>query len=59
MRPKKIQGELKEKVTQALQTKSRKEVCAEFGLTYEQIRNEFGSKWRHTAGETVVAEVVS
>lgn len=53
MRPKKINDELKPQIAEALQSKSRKEVCADFGVTYEMLRREFGSKWKHTQGETV------
>jgi len=46
MRPKKITPELKPKIAEALQTKSRKEVCAEFGLDYQMIAREFGNAWK-------------
>lgn len=45
-RPKKITDELKPKIAEALQTKSRKQVCAEFGLDYQMLRREFGNAWK-------------
>lgn len=59
MRPKTIQGELKEKIGEALKTKSRKEICTEFKVSYQQLRQEFGAKWKHTNGEEVKSEVLN
>jgi len=59
MRPKKLVGELKETVAKALETKSRKQVCEEFKLSYQQLAAEFGNKWKQTTGEVVVEQEAS
>ena len=51
--------EIRAKVEEALKTKTRNEVCKEFGLDYAMIRREFGNAWTHgpvAVTETTVAE---
>ena len=40
--------ELRAKVEEALKTKTRAEVCKEFGVDYFMLRKEFGNAWTHT-----------
>jgi len=55
-RKKKITPELKPQIAEALKTKSRTQVCKDYGVSYEMLRKEFGAKWKHINGETVNVE---
>lgn len=55
-RKKKITDELKPQIAEALRTKSRTQVCKDFGVSYEMLRKTFGAKWKHVNGESVKLE---
>lgn len=55
-RKKKITDDLKPQIAEALKTKSRTQVCQDFGVSFEMLRREFGKAW--TKGSSAIERKV-